>query len=272
MLETSSFSGGHYGVRPALPPAFLFNFSPSQNPAPVSPPIKERSLAYPFNISPQVFHDALNVLWPVTIALIYATSVTYLNNVNTRRQHKPWAFSKTTAFFLLVVIHNVFLALYSAWTFVGMATAFQKSWPGLKEAGTAGIADSLCKIHGPRGLGSAATFIGKTGSWGITDYTMKLVGGLPDTTDVGRIWNEGLAYYGWIFYLSKFYEIIDTAIILAKGKKTSLLQTYHHTGAMFAMWAGIRYMSPPIWLFTTINAFIHTWMVGIHSVNLDIAC
>ena len=258
-----SSPGRGYHAFPSLPPASLFNFSPSQNPAPVSPPLRERSLAYPFNISPQVYHDALNVLWPVSIALVYATTVTYLNKVNARREYKPWSFSRTSAFFLLVVAHNIILALYSAWTFIGMTTAFRKSWPGLKEAGTAGIADSLCKIHGPRGLGSAATYIGKNGSWSIADLTMRLAGGLPDTTDVGRIWNEGLAYYGWIFYLSKFYEVVDTAIILAKGKKSSLLQTYHHTGAMFAMWAGIRYMSPPIWLFTCINSFIHTWMVRI---------
>ncbi len=53
--------------------------------------------------------------------------------------------------------------------------------------------------------------------------------------DTGRIWNEGLAFYGWIFYLSKFYEVLDTFIILAKGKLSSTLQTYHHAGAMMCM-------------------------------------
>ena len=77
-----------------------------------------------------------------------------------------------------------------------------------------------------------------------------------------RIWNEGLAFYGWLFYLSKFYEVVDTLIILAKGRKSSLLQTYHHAGAMLCMWAGIRYMSPPIWMFVLVNSGIHAIMVS----------
>ena len=96
---------------------------------------------------------------------------------------------------------------------------------------------------------------------------MKLAGDIPDSTDVGRIWNEGLAFYGWLFYISKFYEMVDTAIILTKGKKSSVLQTFHHAGAMLCMWAGIRYMSPPIWMFVCINSFLHTIMVSSHMPN-----
>ena len=252
-----------YSIHPTYPPSSLIAFNPFKNPPPLSPPITDRSLAHPFNISPQVYHNALNFVVPVTIALIYATTVTYFNKVNARRKHKPWSFSNTTSFFVLVVAHNVFLALYSCWTFIGMVRAFRASWPGFRnDYRTAGVVDSLCKLHGPRGLGSAATYSASSGSWSISDVSMKLAGGLPDTTDVGRIWNEGLSYYGWIFYLSKFYEVVDTAIVLTKGKKSSMLQTYHHTGAMFAMWAGIRFMSPPIWMFTCINAFIHTLMVS----------
>ncbi len=86
--------------------------------------------------------------------------------------------------------------------------------------------------------------------------------GIPDNTDLGRIWNEGLGFYGWLFYLSKFYEVLDSAIILAKGKTTSGLQTFHHAGALLSVWAGIRYMSPPIWLFVFLNSGIHTLMVS----------
>jgi hypothetical protein len=86
--------------------------------------------------------------------------------------------------------------------------------------------------------------------------------GTPETSDVGRLWNEGLAFWGWWFYLSKFYEVLDTFIILAKGKPSSTLQTYHHTGAMACMWAGIRYMSPPIWMFCFLNSGVHALMVS----------
>lgn len=139
-------------------------------------------------------------------------------------------------------------------------------------------ADALCKLHGPRGAGNAASYNSTTSAWAITNRVFHLAAdGLgPEATDAGRIWNEGLAFYGWLFYLSKFYEVVDTFIILAKGRKSSLLQTYHHAGAMLSMWAGIRYMSPPIWMFVLVNSGIHAIMVSRHEIevfnraNLDI--
>ena len=144
-----------------------------------------------------------------------------------------------------------------------MIHTIRQSWPGWTgQDGLAGAMDALCKISGPRGLGNAATYNSSTSSWGVTNAAIKLTGVLPDNTDVGRIWNEGLAYYGWLFYISKFYEVLDTMIILAKGKKSSFLQTYHHAGAMMCMWAGMRYMSPPIWMFVLVNSGIHALMVS----------
>ena len=248
-------------------PFSLLKFPPASEPQALSPQVSEFTLVRPFNIDPELYNNLLHVAWPITIAAVYATTVTYLNSVNTRRGNKPWAFSKTTAFYCFVVLHNLFLAVYSGWTFAGMLHAIRHSWPGWEgENGIAGAIDALCKLHGPRGLGSAATYNSTTTSWGFTDKVLKLSGGSPDAMDVGRMWNEGLAFYGWLFYLSKFYEVVDTMIVLAKGKRSSTLQTYHHTGAMLSMWAGIRYMSPPIWMFVFINSGLHTLMVGALSI------
>ncbi|KAF9110663.1 hypothetical protein BGX27_006036 [Mortierella sp. AM989] len=73
-------------------------------------------------------------------------------------------------------------------------------------------------------------------------------------------WNNSLGYWGYIFYLSKFYEVIDTIIIILKGRRSSLLQTYHHAGAMITMWTGIRYQATAIWIFVIFNSFIHSIM------------
>lgn len=201
---------------------------------------------------------------PINIAVVYAVTVLYGNRVNKERDKKPWPFSKSMTFYSFVLAHNIFLAIYSAWTFVGMLNAIRQSWPGWKGPnGLAGAADALCKMHGPRGLGSAATYNESSSGWAVTDQAIKLAGAIPDSTDVGRIWGEGLAFYGWLFYLSKFYEVLDTFVILAKGKQCSELQMFHHAGAMLCMWAGIRYMSPPIWMFVFINSGLHTLMVSL---------
>jgi hypothetical protein len=46
------------------------------------------------------------------------------------------------------------------------------------------------------------------------------------------LWDAYILRYGYLFYLSKYYEVIDTAILLFKGKKAKTLQVYHHAGAV----------------------------------------
>ncbi|KAL8696921.1 MAG: hypothetical protein Q9201_007412 [Fulgogasparrea decipioides] len=259
-------------VHLTLPPLSLLKVFPlsflESDPQALPPPVSDATFARPFNISEETYNNALNASIPITIALIYAAIARYLNRVNRQRDNKPWGFSNTSVFYLFVLLHNLFLAAYSAWTFLGMANAIRHTWPtGEGEYKLPRAADALCKLHGPRGYGSAATFSPANHAWSFTDRTMKLDSGLPDTTDVGRLWNEGLAFYGWLFYLSKFYEVVDTLIILAKGKNTAFFQTYHHAGAMFCTWAGIRYMSPPIWMFVIVNSGIHTLMYTYYALN-----
>lgn len=268
----SSWSLGHDAapkVQLMMPPAYFFKVPPADIPHTLPPPSDHPTLAHPFTIPIDLYNAALSPNVPVLAALGYATVVSALNTVNKSRKYKPWAFSQTRFFKIMVITHNVILAVYSAWTFVGMFNALQTSvYPPWEEMGLAGTVDSLCKMHGPRGFGSAAAYGESTSAWAIADRFMHLAadGLTPETTDVGRIWNQGLAFYGWLFYLSKFYEVIDTLIILAKGKKSSFLQTFHHAGAMICMWAGMRYMSPPIWMFVLVNSFIHSIMVSLLSL------
>ena len=252
-------------------PTSVLTFPPASLPSTLPPPAGNPTLAHPFTIPTDVYNGLLSVNVPITVVLVYATTVSYLNRVNAQRDHKPWPITKTGAFKLFMILHNVFLTTYSAWTCVGMANAVRLSWPGWNGPyGMAGAVDSLCKIHGPRGLGDAATYNASSNLWGFTNTAFHLAadGRTPDSTDVGRLWNEGLAFYGWLFYLSKFYEIIDTFIILAKGKRSSFLQIYHHAGALLCMWAGIRYMAPPIWMFVFVNSGLHALMVGL-AVETD---
>lgn len=255
-------------VRLTLPPAWFFKFPPAPFPQTLPSPPDHPTLAHPFPISANLYNALLDGRVPFTIAIIYVTVITGLNSLNKRRNYAPWAFSKTRLFKLLVITHNIILAVYSAWTFVGMLNALKSSvYNPYHEWGVAGTVDSLCKLNGPRGFGSAAVYNERNAAWGIANRFFHLgADGLgPDATDVGRMWNEGLAFYGWLFYLSKFYEVIDTLIIIAKGKKSSFLQTYHHAGAMICMWAGIRYMSAPIWMFVLVNSFIHSIMVSMYQ-------
>jgi len=267
-------------VRIRLPPTWLFGIPPDPNPLTLPPPEDQRTFAAPFGIDSAFYNGSLQWKVPVTIASIYAVTVMLLNKWNRSRGNKPWWISKTRVFFVFVILHNVLLAIFSALVCWGMLRAlahiwpgsheyylFGKPWPGIRtKNGLAGAADALCKIHGPRGFGDGVYYNPEAQMWEKTNPAILLsANGTPDPTDVGRLWNEGLAFWGFWFYLSKFYEVLDTFIIIAKGKRSSTLQTYHHTGAMLCMWAGIRFMSPPIWMFAFINSLIHTLMVCLCS-------
>src|SRR5690606_33518254 len=139
------------------PEKSLFSFPPVNIPLPQAPPPAGTSgLASPplFTVPENIFTAALNPKVPITIAAVYAVTVKALNRYNRSTNRRPWAISKTRAFRVFVVVHNVFLAVYSAWTCFGM-------WRALKSSvaspwgpdGLAGTADSLCRISGAPGLG-----------------------------------------------------------------------------------------------------------------------
>ncbi|KAJ5581554.1 hypothetical protein N7535_000174 [Penicillium sp. DV-2018c] len=260
---------GQGTIRIGFPPASLLAFPPHELPVTVPAPHTDSpTWDHPWNIPNDLYNKVLNVRVPITIATVYAITVILMNRINKSRGYKPYAFSTTRWFKLFVIFHNVFLAVYSAWTFIGMFLAFRASFPDSDDPhGAIGVIDSLCKPMGPRGYGNAATYSPITDQWSIPNNSFHLTNGSPDPTDVGRLWNNGLAYFGWFFYLSKFYEVVDTVIILAKGKKSSTLQTYHHSGAMMCMWAGIRYMAAPIWIFCLVNSAIHAMMYTYYTLT-----
>lgn len=256
------------GAGPSLPgeaPSWaVLKFPPDAAPSPITNPYSGKpTLANPFQIPQDIFEKALDPKVPLTIAAVYAVTVTYLNWYNRQHGNKPWRIASHGWFKAFVIAHNVFLAVYSAVTCVAMFYGLKASFPNWREPNAfVGTVDALCKIQGPRGLGDAVSYNLDTNTWASRNPNVHVgPNGLPDTTDVGRMWNEGLAFWGWWFYLSKFYEVLDTAIILIKGKRSTTLQKYHHAGAMLSMWAGMRYMSPPIWMFVQINSGIHAMMV-----------
>ncbi|KAF2247053.1 hypothetical protein BU26DRAFT_340690 [Trematosphaeria pertusa] len=263
-------SGAGPSVYPGdLPSWSVFKFPPDPAPPALPPPSNEYTFKNPFPIPANIYNAALSPYVPLAIASVYATTVCLLNWYNRKNGNKAWKISKSRPFYAFVIFHNVFLAVYSAVTCVAMIRALKHSFPHYTERNAVvGTVDALCKIHGPRGLGDAVTYNPDASRWESKNPLISLDSyGLPDATDVGRIWNEGLAWWGWWFYLSKFYEVLDTAIIIMKGKRSTTLQTYHHAGAMLCMWAGIRYMSPPIWMFALVNSGIHAMMYTYYTVS-----
>jgi hypothetical protein len=85
----------------------------------------------------------------------------------------------------------------------------------------------------------------------------------------GELWNEkGLGFWVAHFYVSKYYEFVDTWIVLLKGREPMLLQTYHHAGIVLLLWGIVSAKTTAAGLVTTVlNSFIHSLMYTYYALS-----
>lgn len=106
-----------------------------------------------------------------------------------------------------------------------------------------------------------AVFSGVTAyhSWAVVHQHYEAAGIRAVYCDTdGSLWASGLGAWSTIFYISKYYEFIDTWILVLKGKPASFLQVYHHTGIAFIMWGAVASQSAWLLFVVLLNSVIHT--------------
>lgn len=70
-----------------------------------------------------------------------------------------------------------------------------------------------------------------------------------------------LYYWAYIFYLSKFYELLDTYLLVLKKKPVIFLHVFHHTVMPFVVWSGLQgKWAMALWSSTFWNSFVHIVM------------
>jgi hypothetical protein len=70
------------------------------------------------------------------------------------------------------------------------------------------------------------------------------------------------------FYLSKYYEYMDTAILYSKGKDPIFLQKFHHVGAAMVWHIGYVYRFDGVFFASLINSGIHTVMYMYYLISM----
>jgi len=68
--------------------------------------------------------------------------------------------------------------------------------------------------------------------------------------------------YSWyyIFYLSKFYEFIDTFILILRKKPITFLHCFHHFITAWLCWLGIYDENAVQWIVIWLNGTVHVFM------------
>ena len=64
----------------------------------------------------------------------------------------------------------------------------------------------------------------------------------------------------YLFYISKYYEFLDTFLLYLNGKTPIFLQKYHHIGAVLSWHLMYVYKVEMIWMATFLNSFVQTIM------------
>lgn len=73
----------------------------------------------------------------------------------------------------------------------------------------------------------------------------------------------GISFVIYVFYISKFYEFIDTYIMLMKGNlsQVSFLHVYHHASTCVIFWMVSKHApGGDAWFSVTINCWVHVVM------------
>jgi len=69
-----------------------------------------------------------------------------------------------------------------------------------------------------------------------------------------------LYFWYYVFFLSKFYEFIDTAILILRKRETSFLHVFHHFITAFMCWLGLHTQMSSQWLVVLLNSNVHIFM------------
>jgi GNS1/SUR4 family len=72
----------------------------------------------------------------------------------------------------------------------------------------------------------------------------------------------------YLFYMSKYYEYIDTFLIYMKGRNPIFLQKYHHVGAAICWYLCYEYNVDMIIFGTILNSGVHSVMYSYYLMTL----
>jgi hypothetical protein len=78
----------------------------------------------------------------------------------------------------------------------------------------------------------------------------------------GRLW-----FWVYVFYLSKFYEFVDTLFLVLRQKPLTFLHVYHHASTVVVAYLGLYDNASYCWIAVFQNCFVHILMYYYYCVR-----
>eukprot|EP00483_Globobulimina_turgida_P007971 UN07987 len=85
---------------------------------------------------------------------------------------------------------------------------------------------------------------------------------------IQKEYESNYGFWTFLFYLSKYYEFVDTYIVIWKKRRPIFLQKFHHFGAVIGMWLIITTRSTCGYIFVVENSFIHSIMYFYYALSV----
>lgn len=76
-----------------------------------------------------------------------------------------------------------------------------------------------------------------------------------------------LAVWFYVFYLSKYYELLDTVLLVVKKRPLSFLHVYHHCVVLILFWAYNQSRMIISWVLVVANSLVHVAMYGYFTAS-----
>lgn len=70
----------------------------------------------------------------------------------------------------------------------------------------------------------------------------------------------GMTFWIYLYYLSKFYEFLDTLIIVLRRSQLRFIHVYHHVTTMLVAFLGLWSCSTAMWIPILLNTLVHVIM------------
>lgn len=103
--------------------------------------------------------------------------------------------------------------------------------------------------------------------WFLTiSQTMQF--GIENVYCEGDLWQRGLKFWGFLFYLSKYWELVDTFLLIWKRRTPSFLQVYHHLVTLLCAYMLQASHASVVFLFIGLNATVHTVMYAYYALTI----
>ncbi|CDF33357.1 fatty acid elongase [Chondrus crispus] len=83
-----------------------------------------------------------------------------------------------------------------------------------------------------------------------------------------NLWHSGLHYWGFLFYLSKYWELVDTLLLIVKGRSPSYLQVYHHAVTIICAYALQVSHASVTFIFVGLNSTVHSIMYAYYALTV----